>query len=126
MIKTCCFCVDSLVPVSVGSGRELFWTHCTLEKVHFHVFISVFDLPYMSIPAVPILKSLATERTTIFLITFVCFNSLHTGLSVHNQIPMGLIPIDTVHWTPPLHCQTHDIFTHDKSSFLTLCSIYTP
>ena len=106
MIKTYCF----FVPISVGSGCELFWTYCTLEKVHSHVFISAFDLPSMSIPAAPILKSLATERTTIFLITFVCFNSLHTGLSVHNQFPMDFIPIDTVHWTPPLHCQTLDIF----------------
>ena len=58
MIKTYCFCVDSLVPISVGSGCELFWTHCTLAKVRSHVFISAFDLPSMSTPAAPILKSL--------------------------------------------------------------------
>ena len=53
MIKTYCFVLIPLVPISVGSGCELFWTHYTLEKVHSHVFISAFDLPSMSIPAAP-------------------------------------------------------------------------
>ena len=105
------FVLIPVVPVSVGSGCEPFWAHCTLEKVlHCHVFMSAFDLPSMSIPVAPILKSLATERTAVLLIPFVCLNSLHTGLSVHNKMPMGLSPVDTVHWTAPVHRQTLDIF----------------
>ena len=42
MIKAYCFLLIPLVPICVGSGCELFWTHCTLEKVHSRVFISTF------------------------------------------------------------------------------------
>ena len=75
------------MPISVGSGCERFWTHCTLEKVRSHVFISTFDLPSMSIPAAPILRPLATERTTtIFLIAFVCFNPLSPKIDFYVDI----------------------------------------
>ena len=97
------------VPVPVGSGCEAFWAHCTLDHVHCHVFVGTFDSPPVPVPVAPVLKSLATERTAVLLIPFVCLNSLHTGLSVHNKMPMGLSPVDTVHRTAPLDRQTLDI-----------------
>ena len=98
-----------VVPVSVGSGCEPFWAECTLEHVHSDGFFCTFDSPPVPVPVAPVLKSLATERAAVLLIPLVCLNSLHTGLSVHNKMPMGLSPVDTVHRAAPVHRQTLDI-----------------